>query len=646
MADQPPLSPTDGIIPRDDAKVQRQSDLASVLTSAILHMIALVILALCVVPSLSFGTKRLLEFSVSENQVAPMESIPIETDFVPPMAADESVATTRSVLSELLPELSLADVPLVSNGGITPTSFVPPISLGEALTKSTSVEGAVDRITAELNAKLEKGDLLVVWMLDSSHSLVDDRKRVAARLTPFYNELISGKHSSGHQLMSAVVSYGRNMNERVAPTNFGEAIVSAIEDLPIDRTGNERVFDAVGKSVLHYRSSWRDKQLAVVIWTDESGDDVIRLEDTIELCQRNAASVSVVGPSSVLGADTGFHSYVDPKSQSTYQLPVRRGPDTAMPERIELGYWYITSYGVGRYGGRRRGGFRRRVTLPSWIGGQDLAGILSGFSPYALTRLSMQTGGTYTIFDREDDRGPFELATMLPYAPSYGSQDEYESEVRAGPLRVAVMNAVKVLEGKKVDAPPTMFFIKSTGPRFFDFVTFYYTPVQFRSKLRSASSRLKSQARRNAKLIEAALLKVSENGDPEYGLQNPYAGESSPRWRAWYDLTRGRLLATSVRLEEYRLTIDAITKGGGLASDTNFVMLVASKELRSGEQFQRRAEEAEQLLRRCIEENPGTPWEFLALRELDYFFGVGVKERALTPEPFAPLPKQPNLPRF
>ena len=62
----------------------------------------------------------------------------------------------------------------------------------------------------------------------------------------------------------------------------------------------------MAKCAQHYRQSWRDKQLAIVIWTDESGDDVTNLEDAIKVCREQKVAVSVVGPSSVLGAVPTF----------------------------------------------------------------------------------------------------------------------------------------------------------------------------------------------------------------------------------------------------------------------------------------------------------------------------------------------------
>jgi len=87
-------------------------------------------------------------------------------------------------------------------------------------------------------------------------------------------------------------------------------------------------------------------------------------------------------------------------------------------------------------------------------------------------------------------------------------------------------------------------------------------------------------------------------------------------------------------------------KLGNESKEATYVMLIAAPEMRSIAPFTQRAEEAQELLERCVRENQGTPWETLAQRELEFFLGVGAREMALTPEPIGPETKQPSLPRF
>ena len=159
--------------------------------------------------------------------------------------------------------------------------------------------------------------------------------------------------------------------------------------------------------------------------------------------------------------------------------------------------------------------------------------------------------------------------------------------------------------------------------------------------------RLKAQADRTTRIVQQALAHVSEPGSVENGLEYEYERENSRRWRARYDLTRGRLLATSVRLEEYRLTCDQVVKPGFLYKPTNHLIFVPVLEMKSDSNFHRRAEEAERLLMRCVRENPNTPWAWLAQRELDYGLGINVRQHTIT---FVVMPPsrtgQPRLPKL
>jgi len=496
-----------------------------------------------------------------------------------------------------------------------------------------------------MQGKLQKGDLLVVWLMDASYSWLDDRQRMITRVDSFLRRF--GGTASQHQLLNAVVSFGAGMKQHVAPTEASEPVLKSLSELPVDASGRENAFAAVEQCVVKYRKEWRDRQLMILVWTDESGDDAAKLEDTIRICRDQDASVSVVGPSAVLGAEMGLHSFVDSLSRRVRPLPIKRGPDSPAPERLQLDYWFLTQQPAtdlappsgflgadmpSWYGGPdpnvpdHRCLAATEVALPSWYGGRDLKGLVSSFSPYALTRLSRQTGGTYTIFDRGEDRAPFGEVAMREYVPDYRSIEEYLVDVQSHPLRRAVMEAVKVTQNKKLGAPPTMLFGQWSETPPYGFMRNYIAPAKFGGKLRMMRRWLKAEADRTTRIIEQALIHVSQPGVVGNGLETEYGSETSPRWRAWYDLTRGRLLATSVRLEEYRLTCDAVVQPGFLDETTNHLIFVPTLRMKSDSRFRHRAEEARRLLVRCVRENAGTPWAWLAQRELDYGLGIAVRQ--------------------
>lgn len=617
--------------------------------SAAVHGLILIVLLLWSIPIIQRGNLNLTAFSgladdageeltFSLDEVAlevPDTEIETALDTVEPIESD----LIEPVLDGLLPDSELPDLlpqddgPEAGGNG-TPTSSLP--VAGGSVSDATTVEAAVDRIAGGIRGQLENGDVLVVWLLDSSLSLKDDRQRVATRLRSFLDDIHAGDGQREYELKNAVATYGKGFRVRVSPTGAIDKVLAAIESSPADRSGFENVFGAIEKTVARYRREWKS-QMMVVVWTDESGDDTQLLDQTIARCQKAKVAVSVVGPSAVLGAETGFHSYTDPKSNMTYQLPVKRGPDSVVPERLRLGYWFRT---------RPPRGFGRRGRSPSWYGGQDLAGIASGFSPHALTRLATETGGTYTIFDRPEDRAPFDFRRMIGYAPGYSTATNYQKELRKYPLRRAVHEAVKVTYQTNIVPPDMMFFGEVITEPSYTISALYFSPSQFRSKLKSNRSRLDRQIRRYAKVLESSLSKVSDDGVLAKGLEYEYGNEPSPRWKAWYDLTRGRLLANRVRCEEYRLTMDWLQKKGSLNESTNGIVLDSQTQMRSSSEFLAYSEEARDLLTRCAEDNSGTPWAYLAERELQHGLGVSVRQLQLRPTGAVQQRGRPNLPKF
>ncbi len=622
-------------------RIWRGRDLGACVLSGLIHALLLLLLAFLVIPMVAGRSAIVLLSTALDEDGGELQLLEAMQESALPEEAIEIEATEFTPEETKVPEI---DFPIPEETAISPPELSPvanPVASG-AGPQASSVESAVDGITGAILGELEKGDVLVVWLLDASHSLVDDRQRVADRLTPFFEKIRDSReeNSEAHELLNSVVSFGATTRERVPPTKFGPRIVKAVKNMPIDESGKENVFASIAQCATTHRKKWRDKSLMIVVWTDETGDDAKRLEQTIQVCKQMKAKVAIVGPSSVLGAETGLHSYTDAKTKKRYLLPVNRGPDAAQPERLELGYWFnprLPSHMV-------RGG-----SLPSWYGGPDMKGVASGFSPYALTRLAAQTGGMYTIFDRAEDRGPFRFETLKAYAPDYGSASAYDDMIRSYPLRQAVMQAVEATQGKRLSAPETVLFVKRSKSDPTVFQRPYMTPGQFAAQLKTRKHAMQRVADRVSSTIEDALKHLSKNGDVASPLDELYSQESSPRWKAWYDLTRGRLLAISVRLEEYRLALDAATAPGFLREPTNHLVLGAQQNLRSSQEFQRRAEEAEQLLSRCLNSNADTPWAYLAQREMANALGVRVQQvtlRLVRTRGPARRSSSPSLPKF
>ena len=611
--------------------------------STLVHAAVILALALCVFPVLE-GAPAM---SVQLRTALPIDpaALAVEVDSVSDVAFSSASsaaastaysAATATTLTGTLPETthsqplralrppSLA-APLPARAGaadllqsIRPLRRSNPQAGG--LVNAPSVQTALTGVLGHIRSELDQDMLQVVWMLDASISLHDDRQEVAAQLVPFYKEMLARPNKREKPFRSAVVGYAARPAVLLRSSDNPSQVVQAIANMASDPSGLENVFTAVQFAVQTF-GSWKGTTI-VVIWTDESGDDLPLLEDTIRLCRERNVIVHVVGPQAVLGMEAGLQHYVIPQTQQAYLVPVKRGPDAALPERLRLPYWFDSESPPWTLGGAyiSRGG-------ANW-GGPLREGVLSGVGPYALTRLALETGGTFSLLQRQGDTPPLEWQTQRLYLPEYDSAREIISGLQRAPLRLAVVEAAALTWKADLHPPTRAFFGKADDHYPFRVQTPYQPPALFQGALKSQLSGHMTQAQADLQVVEYALARLSVEG-----LDEAYTAEEHPRWRAWFDLNRGRLLAMSVRLREYHETLRLVQQNVGLTPNTNFLSLVPSPQLKTGRVADDRAVQAGKYLRKVISEHAGTPWAQLAQWELNEALGFVVQPREI------PLPK-------
>ena len=103
---------------------------------------------------------------------------------------------------------------------------------------------------------------------------------------------------------------------------------------------------------------------------------------------------------------------------------------------------------------------------------------------------------------------------------------------------------------------------------------------------------------------------------------------SEPRWQAGFDLAMGRVLAGKSRMEGYNSMLAALKQGRKFKNpgSTTWV-LKPSDMIAAGSKYERTLREAQTYLERIVKEHPGTPWAFLAERELAAKLGWEWSER-------------------
>lgn len=601
----PLTGPEPGIRGRT-ARIRRQAFVRGAVLSAVAHAALLITLG-------QFGIVELPKPVAALVTVIPnLDDTPIEVeeaDFLPaeeveeqaesalasttmsaaPVVEDEPLLSSVSEPTEIASAIELPPV-LADVSGFELSDTV--VRTGSVGVEVKEVEGAVDRLTEEILTNLEQNRVLVVWLMDASISLIPDRSAVADRLEQIYRELDASGDASAGALTSAVVAFGQQMHEITPPTADYAQVVQSIRKIPTDASGIENVFSAVLGCVMHYQKQRvsEHRRVMIVIWTDESGNDYAREEEAVQFCRNNVIPVYVVGPSAMFGKEQGTLSYLHTDGKR-YQLPVDRGPDSVREERLHVPYWFE--------------------------GGQYET-LHAGLGPFALTRLAHESGGAYFIKDNPGDGSPFSIEQMRRYEPEYSSPDEYLRDAGHSPLRKAVLTVVDMTRQRKLKATPRLTF-SPTGQTFFN-------------EMREAQE----TAAYNSAILQQCLAVFGGRG-----LEQAYAKETSPRWRAWYDLTYGRLMAMMVRCNEYNWACATMKAKGADFVDkkSNRWQFKPDKALHFGSQDERMTKESTRLLNRCIQENPGTPWALLAQRELKDPFGFRVDEAYVAPPPPPPKPK-------
>lgn len=609
--------------------VDRES--AAWATSLLLHLSALVLLA--VVTLALPRSDEALNLAIAPLDLAEPE--PLSEEFMSSDVVDEELGAlaaggTDGALAAA-PQLSedslvIHEVDVIADLGERPAVELdmamfrgPELSTslpvqGVGAVGTTGADGAIDRLTHEILASLERRPTMVVWLFDQSGSLKAERASVLKRFRNIYDELgvieaadnpAFRKHKD-KPLLTAVVGFGASPHLFTEPTDKFEEIeagVKAIEKAEVDWYGQgnvpegardelrrqlsqENVFQAVGmvaEKFRTYRSAKNGKRhVMIVVFTDESGDDVAALDDTVELCRKLAMPVYVVGRPAPFGRQTAYVKWVDPDpnfDQRPQWAPVNLGPESMMPEALKLR-----------------------------LAGGDEPLLDSGFGPFALTRLCYETGGLYftahpnRVVGREVSGGEidnlsahftafFDGEAMQPYQPDYVSVAEYQRLLRTNRARLALVEAAQMTWTSQMED----------------------VRLRFPKRDEAELAQLLSVAQRSAAILQPKLTML---------CQTLLAGEEDrdrlkePRWQAGYDLALGRALAAKARTDGYNVMLAAAKQGMPFKNEKNNTWVLRADEKYADTSIEKIATKARMLLERVASDHPGTPWALLAEREL------------------------------
>ena len=488
------------------------------------------------------------------------------------------------------------------------------------------VEGygaALGQISQELIRLMRESKVMVVWLFDESDSMRDDQREIREKFMKIYEELgiaekqdvklkEKKKQEKDEILLTSIISYGEGFHEHMKePSADVTKIRQAIDDLQTDESGKENTCQAITQAIEKYRqlANRQKRKLAIIVVSDESGDDGEKVEETIDRAKKANSPVYLMGRYSVFGYPYLRTDWRDPTTGLVFHPLINRGPETAMPELLQFD------------------GFHERWDYDS-----------AGFGPYEQSRIARETGGIFFLLpsaedtitrDRSQNDLKYELLDMKEYLPSLGPRSGYLKDRQASRFRNAQWEVIQALNPH----------IKSDMR-----IDTWHYPVEQAKFIEFASTQIPKALTDMALLNDAVKLLES--------VRPLRAKEASSRWRANYDLIYAQCLAFRVRLFQYLLAIDAHKKSNRQPQEsTNGVknnmwwvwrnpkMLepdaeqikqtkVDVEELKKQEQ---KARDAYQLV---IATHPRTPWARRAERDLNDGFGIEFKERFHDPRYF------------
>ncbi|MDB4731489.1 VWA domain-containing protein [Planctomicrobium sp.] len=547
-------------------------------------------------------------------------------------AAAQPTSQTKIETSEAIqdPEITVTTIADISIPGLGEIA----LDLGEGEVSGevgARVEGygaAMHRITQELTRMMKKEPVMAVWLFDASNSLKDDRKEISDNFHKIYEELNIAKEQATSKKMryaaleTMICSYGEGIKKLMPkPSGELEDIRKAIGLIKEDESGKENTFSSISAVIDEYgaAAARSKRKLAIIVLTDETGDDEGILEEVIAKTERSGSPVYFLGREAIFGYPYTRVSWTDPEPPNLHHwIRVDRGPETAFPECLQY----------DGFGGR-------------W----DSAS--SGFGPYGQVRLAKKSGGIFFLLNSKEAnligsmtnmQRKFDDLAMKEYEPLLLARREYESSRAKNEFRQTIWQVIVAMN------PHSGFDPQLNIRR-------QHYPMEPEAFEQEAGAQFAKTVRAMAKIQEAV-----KRLD---GIKKLRAEEREPRWRAAYDLAYAQLLSYRVRQFQLLLALDKHAKEDPKPKDPkanewnvrHIGQLLApdEKQIKATKvdtaQLEQERTQAVAMYNQVIKEHPGTPWAQRAQAEKTWGFGIDFTERFWDPKYNDPK-FQARVPKF
>jgi hypothetical protein len=260
--------------------------------------------------------------------------------------------------------------------------------LGALAQDHDTVVQALDRLAKRLTEL--RGATQLVWLVDTSGSMADDRKAVAERIGKIFEQI-----PRGNKLTMCVAPFSNTVGRPTDFTDDRDAIKKSILALKNAGSGNEKPLLAVQTALEWFSGRGHN---VIVLLTDERGDDLKRLEEVAGLARDAAANVFAIGPEAPFQWPQRYEAAGDSV------VAVSAGPESAEIEVLAANplccaqrapFGFATCYPACRrlLANPQTADDRHRLANP--LGCDLLFEIGSGYGPWGLSQLARRTGGEF-----------------------------------------------------------------------------------------------------------------------------------------------------------------------------------------------------------------------------------------------------------
>jgi hypothetical protein len=481
---------------------------------------------------------------------------------------------------------TIGDIDIGQLSAALPSGFV-----GQGRVVVDNYDQAFDKLTQEILEMLEESKVLVIWVFDQSGSMKDDQQVIRDRLEQVYAELGLREIAGGGNLMTAVTSYGKEFAVHTQrPTDKLDKIRAAIDEIPVDISGEEMMCRAVGHSIQHHADFVRrgQRRTALVLVTDESGnreDNDSYLEQVIHTATSSGTRIYSLGREAVFGCPFAHIRWEHPQTFVIHYIPIDRGPESAYVEQLQTE------------------GFHRRYDSHP-----------SGYGPYEQSRMARETGAIFFLLPSVEldvvalDKRRYRLDLMREYRPDLRRRDVAMAEIGKSQLRTGLTQIIYDMNPYNEKAAEIIVMRDRFSKNLQEFIK------QVNTEQAKITIYLDYLDRMGTALEEI------------WGLRKQ---ETIPRWQANADLMRAQLLVYKIRLYEYGAYLEYFMNNPQYVSptkDPNLHLIdwriARRQEMITGEVTAKYLERAKELFQTVIDKHPDTPWAARAEKEMESGFGI------------------------